>query len=392
MSRNNIDLIMTADINKKVFDENTLLKLAIFRECFREWFPVFLYTKAFEKIFIMDMFAGSGKDPVQNFGSPLILLDEVRGGNSSFCSQAKRNGRHIQFWFNEAKISKTEELNMNVDSFIRKCEENCNLGSCYFRDKIKITADKFENIFSSKAFIDIASNKKYAKFLVLDQYGFKQVGDEVFKKLIEFPSMDFIFFISSSSIKRFKEQESVKKYIDSSKIDFDENNPKLAHREIADYYRSLVPKEKEYYIHHFSLLKGSNRYGLIFGSNHTYGMEKFLRACWKHDPYSGETLENINGDHLQGELFYEEGVTVKKEMVKKEIRNLIRSGKLDNNLDGLIFTLKNGCEGDVFKDVMNEFKNRDLIQITSGKWNESCRSIHLLKKQDKVYTFKWKGR
>lgn len=33
---------MAKDINKKDFSEETELKLDIFRECFREWYPVFL--------------------------------------------------------------------------------------------------------------------------------------------------------------------------------------------------------------------------------------------------------------------------------------------------------------------------------------------------------------
>lgn len=35
---------MAKDINKKEFDEATLLKLEIFRECFREWLPVFIHS------------------------------------------------------------------------------------------------------------------------------------------------------------------------------------------------------------------------------------------------------------------------------------------------------------------------------------------------------------
>lgn len=50
------------DINNKPFDEGTRLKLDIFRDCFREWFPVFVRNPAISRIYIYDMFAGSGKD------------------------------------------------------------------------------------------------------------------------------------------------------------------------------------------------------------------------------------------------------------------------------------------------------------------------------------------
>ena len=51
---------MSKNINQKAYTEVKLLKLDIFRECFREWFPVFLHSKYISKILIYDMFAGSG--------------------------------------------------------------------------------------------------------------------------------------------------------------------------------------------------------------------------------------------------------------------------------------------------------------------------------------------
>lgn len=35
---------MAKDINKKEFTEETQLKLEIFQECFREWYPVFIHN------------------------------------------------------------------------------------------------------------------------------------------------------------------------------------------------------------------------------------------------------------------------------------------------------------------------------------------------------------
>lgn len=328
----------------------------------------------------MDMFAGSGADVDGNPGSPLILLEEVRGPGLSFCYQAEKARKDIRFWFNEAMRGKIDDLNMNVSSFIRKCEQNCDLRGCYFEDKIEISSMKFENVFNSERFIQIASNKKYGKFLVLDQYGFKEIGDHVFERLIEFPSMDFIFFISSSSIRRFKEHESVKKYINSYKIDFDETNPKLSHQQIANYYRSLVPSGKEYYIHHFSILKGSNRYGLIFGSGHTYGMEKFLTVCWRKDKYAGESDELINDDWEDNTLFAEIEPPQKKRIVKEEIQQRILKGDITDNKTGLKYALQRGCLGDVYCDAVKELLLAGKISI-DGTFNKRKTSIHSLKGQ-----------
>ena len=67
-------IIMAKDINKTIFTEETKLKLDIFRECFREWYPVFLHNQYIKRLYIYDMFAGSGKDVIGNFGSPLDIV------------------------------------------------------------------------------------------------------------------------------------------------------------------------------------------------------------------------------------------------------------------------------------------------------------------------------
>src|SRR5690554_6297789 len=118
---------MAADINKSTFDDKTLLKLDIFRECFREWFPVFLHNPFIERIYIMDMFAGSGTDIEGNPGSPLILIDEARGQEDKYCKHAEEKRKDIRFWFNEAIPSKVAELNENVGYFMNKCAEDCSL-------------------------------------------------------------------------------------------------------------------------------------------------------------------------------------------------------------------------------------------------------------------------
>ena len=39
------------------------------------------------------------------------------------------------------------------------------------------------------------------------------VGDEVFKKLVRFPTCDFLFFLSSSTLNRFREHSAIKQKI-----------------------------------------------------------------------------------------------------------------------------------------------------------------------------------
>lgn len=97
---------MAKNINKNVYSEETLLKLDIFRECFREWFPVFLHNPYITNIYIYDFFAGSGTDIEGTFGSPLILLEEARGEKHQHCAHFQQNKQKIAFAFNEAQKRK----------------------------------------------------------------------------------------------------------------------------------------------------------------------------------------------------------------------------------------------------------------------------------------------
>ena len=73
------------DINKSEFTEETKLKLDLFRECYREWFPVFVHNPYIKHIYVYDMFAGSGRDSVGNPGSPIILFQESCGDKKQHC-------------------------------------------------------------------------------------------------------------------------------------------------------------------------------------------------------------------------------------------------------------------------------------------------------------------
>ena len=125
---------MTKDINSEIFHESTKLKLEIFRECFREWFPVFIHNPLIEKIFICDFFAGSGKDPANNFGSPLVLLEEARGKDRSYCGAIRKP---IEFIFNESIKKKVERLDIVINEYLSNCKYTNECDTCLFKPIIK---------------------------------------------------------------------------------------------------------------------------------------------------------------------------------------------------------------------------------------------------------------
>ena len=382
---------MMKDINRSPYTKETELKLDIFKRCFREWFPVFLNAnrKYTERLYIYDLFAGSGTDADGKWGSPLWLLSEARGEQKQYCTQIL-NGKapSIYFAFNELKTEKAKELEEKVQRFFSLCSmRDCAHNRCAFQVKQNIffRNDSFQNIAKSQNFLSILNNNKFAKFIVLDQYGIKQITPSIFLELTQAPKTDFIFFIASSFLRRFKETEAIKRYFDENKIKFDPSNPQLCHKDIARYYKSLIPNNREYYIHHFTIKKGTNYYGLIFGTGHSLGMEKFLKVCWDEDKLAGESNCNIEQDFEEGTLFYDGVHTNKVKKVQSELKNKINLGEITNNRDGMKFVLSKGCLPKVYIEVIKELLKQNKVQISAGEeFNKHSTNIHKIK----IYNFK----
>lgn len=367
------------DINKAEFTEETKLKLDIFRQCFREWYPVFVHNPYISHIFVYDMFAGSGKDTAMTPGSPIILFQEARGDKRQHCkSLLKRNKVYVTFGFNELDSEKRKELESNITSELLSCQAQCVETKCPFENAFYYGSQDFSSLINNRRLNQILSNAQYAKFILLDQYGFKQINDDVFLKLVNSPTTDFIFFIASSFIKRFKDLPAVTAYFKKNTISFDETRPKECHKVITDYFRSLIPANKKYYLHSFTIQKGSNYYGLIFGSAHSLGMEKFVKVCWKEDRQAGESNCNLYNDFEPGTLFYDPQITNKKTRIFKEIKDKILDSTINDNITGLDYALEHGCEPKLFVEVMDTLIKEDRVKIL-GTYNKQATNIHKAK-------------
>jgi three-Cys-motif partner protein len=377
---------MAKNINKNVYSDETLLKLDIFRECFREWFPVFLHNKFISTIFIYDFFAGSGTDIEGTSGSPLILLEEARGDKNQHCVYFRNNEQKIAFAFNEVQKRKVKTLELKVSEFFEQCKNTCSAPTeCPYINNCHFKHEDFKDLFLNDKFRNALSNPNYGKFILLDQYGFKHVNEDVFALLTNSPKTDFIFFITSSSIKRFHEQEVVRKYLKDKKINFDESKPRECHRIIAQYFKSFLPETKEYYLHHFTIQNKTNYYGLIFGTGHSLGMEKFLKVCWKHDQYAGESNCNMYDDFEPDTLFHSFEETNKKEIIINKLRGEIIAGKISNNISALKFVLKEGGRLSLYLDLIQVLIKSGKIEII-GDFNKQISNIHRIKE----YSFKVK--
>ena len=71
---------MSKDFFDKPFTEDTNVKLELYREHLKKWFPVFIAAKRpfVNTVNLFDLFCGTGKDSEGTYGIPLIALDVLK--------------------------------------------------------------------------------------------------------------------------------------------------------------------------------------------------------------------------------------------------------------------------------------------------------------------------
>ncbi len=237
------------NLHTKPFDEGTKDKLELYRDYLCEWLFVFIHASYIDRLQIYDFFAGPGIDISGNHGSPLITCDEIR-------KVIKPGGKQhvkIKVYFNEYDANKFKELSSCLD------EQRQSLPQVEFTTLQNDFHDAFEQwkpLMQGKA----------ANLLFLDQNGVQQITESVFKTIVQLPKTDFIFFISSAMVNRFKNHPEIRNYVPITDQDFSRMTGTNVHRLLASAYCRWVPNGLEYYIGSFSIKKGANVYGLVFGS------------------------------------------------------------------------------------------------------------------------------
>lgn len=112
-------------------------------------------------------------------------------------------------------------------------------------------------------------------------------------------------------------------------------------------------------------------------------MEKFLRVCWRQDPFAGESNCNINNDFQADELFHVPGVSNKKQAVSEQIKQLILNKEICSNIEGLRYALLQGCEPKVYVDVIDKLRKYHIVTI-DGTFNRTSANIHNAKQYNIV--------
>ncbi len=333
------------DINKKPFDEGTKMKLEVFQLYVREWLPVFLAREQiiWPEVHLFDFFCGSGTDSEGVAGSPLRILDELAKQPGWLTRRDVTTTVH----FSDEKAEKIEALQAEI---VRRNLRRSNIN-------YSITTGEFSETFAKAKPLLLSPNT--ACLVFLDQYGIKDVSEDVFKLLVGCPCTDFLFFVSSAIFSRLGDHPSIRKFLDLGKPEDSHD----AHRSVVEHFRRWIPAKSDYYLAPFSIKKSANVYGLVFGSGHPLGMEKFLRVAWKKDQLNGEANFDINREGLsvqQPTLFNERPTKVTA--FESDLREGILSLRLRTEADVYRFSISSGVTPSHAEPVLKELKRSGLLE------------------------------
>jgi three-Cys-motif partner protein len=340
------------DHHDEPYDEGTVLKLEIFQAYAREWLPVFLQRNSY-KICIFDLFAGTGYDLDNKPGSPIRLLDVIREQEDFIISK----NRKITIYFNEFDKTKYDILGNSIDNYLNN---NPNMNKY-------LIINKYNQDFAV-LFDDLYDDIKQNPALVyLDQNGVKFLSGKYLNSLEQTDKTDFLYFISTSYINRFGKTKEFNSSID---VDLDElkKNPfKTIHRSLIDELKKKLPENTNLKLYPFSIKKGPNIFGIIFGAKHPLAFDKFLKIAWSKNQINGEADFDIDDDLAkdQGDLFSGEIPLTKIEYFHKQIRGKVLNKEINNNKEAYDYALSQGHLGKHASDELKKMKEESLIEYSS---------------------------
>ncbi len=219
---------------------------------------------------------------------------------------------------------------------------------------------EFADMF--KRYLPVLQDPNTACLVLLDQYGFKEVDSEIFKKLTTCPTTDILLFVSTHYLHRFAEHPIVRRYMELERA----ADYYHAHRVVLDWYRSQIPEGTTYYLAPFSFRKGSSVYCVLFGSGHPRGMEQFLSVAWRKDKLNGEADYDLNRENfseiepfLPMDMFEK---PKKKQVFDALFEQAIRGKLLTTEKELYLFCLENGMLPSHASGVLSRLKKEGVIE------------------------------
>lgn len=342
----------TRNLHDHPFGEETIVKLEIFEDYLKEWLPTFIMSHEDKDICIFDFFAGPGKDKCNNPGSPIRILKQIKNQTGNIFNKKRR----IDLYLNEFDKKKYKLLVECCNQFIENNNELKRLNGVYLF--VHYSQEDFTTFFPKNLPVISA----HPSLLFLDQYGMKFLADQYLLELEKLNQTDFLYYLSSSYFIRFGRTPEFQTNL---KLDIDKirQNPyKYVHKSILDQLKERISPESTLKLYPFTIKKGQNIFGIIFGAKHILAVDKFLATAWKKNEVNGEANFDIDDDSSKSQLdLFGEKKLTKIESFQAKLRKYILLKCLRTNKDVYNFALEQGHIPSHAADELRKMKKEGLI-------------------------------
>jgi three-Cys-motif partner protein len=354
------------DHHEKPFSQETIDKLKIFEDYAQAWIPTFV-MQGEQEICIFDFFAGPGRDVAGLPGSPIRILMKIK----NFTNEIFQKGVKIRIFLNEFDSRKFAMLQ---DSCAEYLKNNSEVGRAI---SIEYFNKDFDTVFNE--LLPIINS--HPSLIYLDQNGVKFLSEEYIAKLEKTAKTDFLYFVSSSYLLRFGDQDEFQAHL---QLDMEEIRSKPStdiHRSLLTALRKKLPADTKLKLYPFALKKGRNIYGIVFGASHPRAVEKFLSIAWKQNRTNGEANFDIDNDQAsQLDIFGTQKLT-KIESFQKLVREKILSGELSNNFELFDFVLEEGHIGTHAAEILKKMKKSGQIDYDNRSPLVTYENVYQKKKK-----------
>lgn len=340
------------DLHEKPFDETTIAKLEIFEDYAQAWIPTFVLSGV-NTICIFDFFAGTGYDKNKVEGSPIRILNKIKEQIAHIFQKKVQ----IRVYLNEWEPNKKQQIKYELlqKACAEYLEKNEDVKKAI---ELKLYNEDFEELFPRLLTII----KQFPSLVYLDQNGIKFLSEKYFLELEKTTKTDFLYFVSSSYLWRFGEKEEFKNYLDIDMRLAKKDPYKLIHRNILEQLRKKLPSNSKLKLYPFSLRKGANIHGIIFGASHPRAVDKFLTIAWKRNETNGEANFDINEDKRKSQLtLFDEKKLTKIENFKQNVREKIIKKEIRSNFELLNFAYDEGHIGTHASECVKEMKSKGEV-------------------------------
>lgn len=342
------------DLHEKPFDESTVAKLEIFEDYAKAWIPTFVMQGDRNPVIcIFDFFAGTGYDKNGVAGSAIRVLEKIKEQIGNIF----RNKVKIIVYLNEFEPNKREQNKFEL--LQKSCLDFLEINKDVKRAiEIKFYNEDFEVLFVK--LIDII--KQFPSLVYLDQNGIKFLSEKYFLELEKTKQTDFLYFVSASYFWRFGDSKEFKMHLDIDMAEAKKDPYKFIHRNVIEGLKKKLPLNSNLKLYPFSLKKGANIHGIIFGASHPRAVDKFLSIAWKRNETNGEANFDIDDDAKKSQLDFFDAPKLKKiDEFKKNVQLKILSMHIKTNYELLNYVYDEGHIGKHAADTLKQMKTRGEI-------------------------------